>query len=64
MRVADTIRLLAWHRMSESEIMAALKVEREYVRLVLSRGSNKFRRYRFDARLAASPQIPRCNSQD
>lgn len=59
MRVADTIRLLAWHRMNESEIVAALNVEREYVRLVLSRGSNKFRRFRFDARLAGIAQLSR-----
>lgn len=52
MTKADTIRLLARSRMSEDEIMAALGVEREYVRLVKQRPSRKDTHPRFDPRPA------------
>lgn len=58
MTIADTIRLLARSRMNESEIMAALGVEREYVRLTMMRPSRKITRPRFD-RVAGSQRTVR-----
>ncbi len=51
---ADTIRTLLRARMSESEVMAALGVEREYVRLVKMRPSRKHTVCRFDRKVAGS----------
>ncbi len=52
MSLADTIRTLLRARMNESEVMAALGVEREYVRLVKMRPSRKHTVCRFDRKAA------------
>lgn len=53
MSLADTIRALLRARMNEAEVMAALGVEREYVRLVKMRPSRKdVSKYRVDPRVS------------